>query len=154
LIERGKKASTGCRQAFRIALEPLLSTKVLCRGGVWLRDAGRGPQESPRSRVIAVIARDRKTKTLNTEARETRRTAKVGGLEHLRGAPHTGGIPGVEFCKPFKFLIVRHRGRGTMARESALLSPRSPSSRVIEKQNLTTEERRYREPRQSIGGGR
>jgi len=42
--------------------------------GHWVRDAGRGTQISPESRVIAVIARDRKGKTYHGGA-ETRGTA-------------------------------------------------------------------------------
>ncbi len=36
--------------------------------GLWLRDAGSGLQESPEARVIADIARDRKTKTSQVHA--------------------------------------------------------------------------------------
>jgi len=44
-------------------------------GGLWLRDAGRGLQESPESHVIAVIG---KTKTYHGGT-ETQRTTKIRG---------------------------------------------------------------------------
>src|SRR6478609_2445176 len=50
--KRRKKASTDRSPLGRIGVEPLFSTKVLWGVGRWLKDAGRGLQESPESRVI------------------------------------------------------------------------------------------------------
>jgi len=54
--KREKERSTSFRQAFRIEVRSLFSTKRLWGVGIWLRDAGRGLQESPESRGIADIA--------------------------------------------------------------------------------------------------
>jgi hypothetical protein len=43
--KREKGLRQACRQSFRMPLRLLFATKALWGGGVWLRDAGRGPQE-------------------------------------------------------------------------------------------------------------
>jgi hypothetical protein len=41
--KREKEGLTSCRQAFRITVRPLFSTKAYGGWGSWLKDAGRGP---------------------------------------------------------------------------------------------------------------
>jgi hypothetical protein len=53
LVKKHRKTKSTARSPIgRMAVRLLFATKRLCRGGVWLKDAGRGPQESPGSRDI------------------------------------------------------------------------------------------------------
>src|SRR6185369_4037911 len=55
--KREKRLRPLGRQYCRIGVEPLFSTKRLGGWGLWLKDAGRGSQESPTSCVIAVTGK-------------------------------------------------------------------------------------------------
>ncbi|HTL17269.1 MAG TPA: hypothetical protein VL793_08530, partial [Patescibacteria group bacterium] len=90
-----------------------LQQKRLWGVGVWLKDAGRRLQKSPKSRGIAVIARD----SCPNSAKPAGSGAPVIGKPEYR-LPHNAdeadsptspgvecGIPGVELCKPFRILI-------------------------------------------------
>jgi hypothetical protein len=75
LIPPAKNAKKGLRLSYDCLVEWHLSLclqqQCLWGVGVWLKDAGRGLQESPESRVIAVIARNRKAKITTTALKPT-----------------------------------------------------------------------------------